>query len=76
MLIDAQIANEMQQAIEATFGSLPEIYKTEEVKLEIARVVAFSTGPYQTAAREAVVQMFATVDRAIRNRWKLANHRH
>ncbi|WP_369725724.1 MULTISPECIES: hypothetical protein [unclassified Bradyrhizobium] len=75
MLIDTQIADQMQEAIDATFRSLPDIYKTEEVKLEMARVVAFSTRPYQTAARQAVVRMFATLDRAVRNRRKLANLR-
>jgi hypothetical protein len=75
MLIDTQMANQMQDAIDGTFRTLPEIYKTDEVKLEIARAVAFSTLPYQAAARQAVIQMFATLDRAVRNRRKLANHR-
>ncbi|UFW72956.1 hypothetical protein [Bradyrhizobium sp. WU425] len=75
MLIDTQMANQMQDAIDEPFRTLPEIYKTDEVKLEIARAVAFSTFPYQAAARRAIIQMFATLDRAVRNRRKLANHR-
>ncbi|MGY4513509.1 hypothetical protein [Bradyrhizobium sp. USDA 3650] len=74
MLIDTQMANRMEEAIDGTFRSLPHIYRTDEIKLEIARAVAYSGLPYHAAARDAVIQMFATLDRAVRNRRKLANH--
>ena len=42
MLIETQMANQMEEAIDGTFRSLPDIYRTDEIKLEIARAVAFS----------------------------------
>jgi hypothetical protein len=75
MLIGTQMANQMEEAIDGTFRSLRDIYRTDEIKLEIARAVAaFSALPYHAAARNAVIQKFATLDRAVRNRRKLANY--
>lgn len=69
--------NEIQVAVEEVFKRLPEHYRTEIIKAEIAKAVADSKaeGPrgYEAAARAAVHAMFATFDRAIENRSKLAN---
>jgi hypothetical protein len=72
MLLDSEKANEMQAAVDAVFARLPKIFKTEDTRNEIAKDVVLSEGKYHEAARRSVLRMFATVDRAIENREKLA----
>jgi hypothetical protein len=73
MLLDSTKANEMQAAVDAVFARLPKIFKTEETRNEIAKDVVRSEGEYHEAARRCVLGMFASLDRAIENREKLAN---
>lgn len=77
MLLDSQTANEMQAAVEEMFRRLPEHYRTDIIKHEIAKAVLQSKEPgrkgYDKAARAAVYAMFATLDRAIENRAKLSD---
>ena len=77
MSIDDKIAGEMQAAVEDVFRRLPEHYRTEIIKAEIASAVAQATThrreSYDKAARAAVYAMFSSLDRVIENRSKLAN---
>jgi DNA-directed RNA polymerase specialized sigma subunit len=73
MLLDSKKANEMQAAVDAVFSRLPKIFKTEETRNEIAKNVVRSEDEYHEAARRTVLSMFASIDRAIENRKKLAN---
>ena len=72
MLLDSKKANEMQAAVDAVFARLPRIFKTKEAKNEIAKNVVRSDGEYHEAARRCVLRMFASIDRVIENREKLA----
>ena len=73
MLLDSEKANEMQAAVDAAFARLLKIFKTEETRNEIAKNVLRSEGEYHEAAPRCVLGMFASIDRAIENREKLAN---
>jgi hypothetical protein len=73
MLLDSKKANEMQAAVDTVFARLPKIFKTKETRIEIAKSVVRSEREYHEAARRCVLGMFASVDRAIENREKLAN---
>ena len=73
MLLDSKKANEMQAAVDAVFARLPKIFKTKETRIEIAKNVVRSEGKYHEAARKCVLRMFASLDRALENRGKLAN---
>jgi hypothetical protein len=73
MLLDSEKANEMQAAVDAVFARLPKIFKTIETRNEIAKNVVRSEGEYHEAARRCVLGMFASIDRAIDNRERLAN---
>lgn len=75
MLIDNKKASEMQTAVDLVFARLPEVFKTDHIRNEIAKNVAQSQGNYEDAARRSVIGMFATIDKAIENRTKLANFR-
>lgn len=76
MVIDSQIASDMQAAIEDVYLKLPEHYRTEIIRNEIARVVvrtkAHGREGYEKAARAAVHTMFSSLDRVIESPMKLA----
>ena len=42
MLLDSKKANEMQAAVDAVFARLPDVFKTEETRREIAKNVVRS----------------------------------
>jgi hypothetical protein len=71
------IPSEARAAVEDVFRRLPEHYRTEIIKAEIAEAVAQSDqhdrDGYDRAARAAVYAMFSSLDKALENRSKLAN---
>ena len=72
MVIDSEKAREMQAAVDGVFAHLPKAFRSDDIRNEIARNVARSAGNYEDVARQSVIGMFATVDKAIENRTKLA----
>lgn len=77
MLLDSKTADEMQAAIEDVFRRLPEHYRTEIIKDEIAKAVVRTAThgreSYDKVARQTVYAMFSSLDRAIENRTNLAS---
>lgn len=76
MLLDTRTADRMQAAVDEVFRHLPKAFQTEAIRDELARSVVRSASrrheDYCEAARSAVLGMFASVDKAIENRNKLA----
>jgi len=60
---------EMEAAVEAVYKRLPEHYRTEIIRAEIAEAVSRSTRHdregFDKAARAAVYAMFTSLDRAV-----------
>lgn len=76
VLIDSDNANKMQSSLDTVFNRLPQHFQTNAMGLEMAKAVVrsieASPGAYQKAAQEAVLFMFDTPEKAVRNRVKLA----
>ena len=76
MLIDSDKANKMQSSLDTVFNRLPQHFQTNAMRLEMAKAVVRSMEDspfaYQKAAQEAVLFMFDTPEKALRNRVKLA----
>lgn len=76
MVIDSRKADEMQSALDEVFVSLPRHFQTEAIRLEMAgavvRAEAGDMRGYRKAARAAVLAMFDSPEKAVRNRYKLA----
>ena len=76
MLIDTRKADEMQSALDETFGRLPRHYQTSAIRLEMAKAIVRAENDgarsYRKAARAAVLVMFDSPEKAVRNRYKLA----
>lgn len=75
MLLDKQTASEMQAAIDEVYLKLPEHYRTEFIKNEIAAVVVgtktHGRESYEKAARAAVRSIFSSLNRVIGDHTKL-----
>jgi hypothetical protein len=73
MLLNSETANQMQAALDEVFSRLPKVFRTDEIRNELAKTIVRSRGDYHEVARSTVISMFASIDRAIENRKKLAS---